>query len=106
MSRHHRPDACTELIESLSGQLFTVADVLLLSVTDLAKRCRVVASEAKDIVDTICSELRPELRSLEDSGLQRDECFTTGFKVLDRALGGGLRTGKVWEIVGERCEVL
>ncbi|KAJ2917639.1 hypothetical protein MD484_g2769, partial [Candolleomyces efflorescens] len=30
-----------------------------------------------------------------------DEIFTTGDTVLDQALGGGIRTGMLWEIVGE-----
>ena len=94
--------------ETFLGHLSTVSDVLLLSVTDLAKKCRVVTSEAQTILDTVCSELEPQLQllSLEDSELRQDECFTTGDAVLDRAFGGGLRTGKVWEIVGERYAVL
>ena len=30
------------------------------------------------------------------------ETFTTGSEVLDSMLGSGLRTGMVWEVVGER----
>ena len=31
-----------------------------------------------------------------------DEIFSTGDYILDQALGGGIRTGMLWEIVGER----
>lgn len=31
-----------------------------------------------------------------------DELFSTGDTTLDQALGGGIRTGMLWEIVGER----
>jgi DNA repair protein RAD57 len=31
-----------------------------------------------------------------------DDIFSTGDTTLDQALGGGIRTGMLWEIVGER----
>lgn len=34
------------------------------------------------------------------------EIFTSGDKDLDNALAGGIGTGMVWEIAGERCAEL
>ena len=84
------------------GQLTTVTDVLLLSIPDLARRCKIVHSEAGAILDTVCRELQSEPRFIDDPDVPRDQCFTTGDLTLDDALGGGIRTRKVWEVVGER----
>lgn len=43
----------------------------------------------------------PKLQRLDEYPT-RAETFTTGSEVLDGMLGGGLRTGMVWEVVGER----
>ena len=42
---------------------------------------------------------------LEDIAHHGDEKFSTGDAILDIALEGGIRTGMVWEIVGERYTV-
>ena len=44
----------------------------------------------------------PALNRFDILDNEEDEYFTTGDVVLDRALGGGIRTGMVWEVVGER----
>lgn len=47
----------------------------------------------------------PETRTLEEWMSHHGNAqgwLTTGDAVLDRALGGGIRTGIVWELVGER----
>ena len=76
--------------------------MLLLPVTDLARRCRIVHSEAEAILNAICEELQSEPRPIDYPDVTRDQCFTTGDAILDDALGGGIRTRKVWEVVGER----
>ncbi len=58
--------------------------------------------EVKRIVDTVLSQTPvPKLRRLDEYP-PAVETFTTGSEVLDGMLGGGLRTGMVWEVVGER----
>ena len=58
--------------------------------------------EVKRIVDTVLSRTPvPKLRRLDEYP-PSVETFTTGSEVLDGMLGGGLRTGMVWEVVGER----
>lgn len=44
----------------------------------------------------------PPLKRLDAFDANDDELFTTGDEILDASLGGGLRTGLVWEVVGER----
>lgn len=43
------------------------------------------------------------LAALLDADEVPDAVFTTGDETLDEALGGGFRTGMVWEVCGERC---
>ena len=80
----------------------TVADLVLLSIPDIVKRCRISHHDAQEVFNAVCDELAPPLHSLADSGTPKDETFTTGDALIDRMLGGGIRTGKLWEVVGER----
>ena len=79
----------------------------MLSASDLSKRCNIVYKEAQRIIDTVCEELAPELRlyTLDDPEGSRDLTFTTGDPLLDNCLGGGIMTGRIWEIVGERSVI-
>ena len=82
--------------------ILTVADLVLLSTPDIVKKCRISYHEAQEIVNIVCDELAPPLHSLDDPEVPKDEVFTTGDAIIDRVLGGGIRTGKLWEVVGER----
>ncbi|KAF8892641.1 P-loop containing nucleoside triphosphate hydrolase protein [Infundibulicybe gibba] len=60
------------------GNFHTVTDILLGgSPQDIARKCRISPIDAKKIV------------------------FTTGDPHLDASIGGGIKTGMLWEIVGE-----
>ncbi|GJE86856.1 DNA repair protein [Phanerochaete sordida] len=83
------------------GNITTVADLMLLPLPDIMRKCKISNHDAKLIVDAVCDELAPKLHRLDDPGLPRDEKFTTGDALLDRLLGGGIRTSKLWEIAGE-----
>lgn len=73
------------------------------SPTDVAKRCRITLAEAQIILNVVCKEYAQEPRALSAIDLQEnDEIFTTGSALLDNKLGGGIRTGMIWEIVGQR----
>lgn len=89
-------------LTSLPGNFQTVADLLLTPTQDIAKRCRVSPLEVKRIVDIVLSATTPPKLERLDNCSRQDEVFTTGDKTLDVALGGGIRTGMVWEVVGER----
>lgn len=76
---------------------------MTISALDISKRCRIAHSEVQEIINAALDNLQgPELHSLNDSDLPRDDVFTTGDLLLDKAVGGGVRTRKIWEIVGER----
>ncbi|KDR73483.1 hypothetical protein GALMADRAFT_25891, partial [Galerina marginata CBS 339.88] len=80
----------------------TVEDLLLTPTQDIAKRCKTSPIEIKRIVDIVlCATCPPELSRLEILAADGDEKFSTGDDTLDDALGGGIRTGMVWEVVGE-----
>lgn len=77
-----------------------------MSVPELSKRCKLSPFETKLITELVCKGLAPETHTLEEwISHQRGARgrLTTGDATLDRALGGGIRTGMVWEFVGERC---
>lgn len=62
--------------------------------------------DARRVIDAVCSESAPpRIRRLEDVKHEGDEKCTTGDPHLDNALGGGIRTGMLWEVAGERCVV-
>lgn len=80
-----------------------MTDLILVPVQDIAKRCKASPVEIKRLVDIVLSRIpqRP-LQRLDNLRSEGDELFSTGDSVLDKALGGGIRTGMVWEVVGER----
>ena len=86
------------------GNVNTFSDLLIIPLPDLAKRCKISVPDAKAIYDKLLRECPlTELTLLSQVQGELDEIFTTGDGVLDQALGGGVRTGMVWEICGERC---
>ncbi|KAL4064309.1 P-loop containing nucleoside triphosphate hydrolase protein, partial [Scleroderma citrinum] len=84
------------------GGFKDIADVLLTSASEISTTCRIPLQEANKIITTICRECAEPLRPLgEILAEEHDEMFTTGDAELDSVLGGGIRTGMVWEVVGE-----
>ncbi|EJD02087.1 P-loop containing nucleoside triphosphate hydrolase protein [Fomitiporia mediterranea MF3/22] len=78
-----------------------LSDIVLTPPGEIAKRLRTSLSEAQAIIENVCKEVASsvDIRNLlEEVG---DDKFTTGDAVLDRVIGGGIRTGMVWELVGE-----
>lgn len=92
---------CSYILYRLSGKILTVSDLLLTAPTEAARRCKLSLMEIQSIIDIICKERVQNPQSLANKN--RDgELFTTGDVELDSALGGGVRTGMIWEIVGQR----
>ncbi|KAI0083979.1 P-loop containing nucleoside triphosphate hydrolase protein [Irpex rosettiformis] len=84
------------------GNILTVSDLLVLSSQVIAKRCRITHGEAQEIVNLVFDELKPlPLHHLGDPDIPKDDIITTGDNILDNALGGGVRTRKLWEVTGE-----
>lgn len=67
----------------------------------ISRRCKITPLEAERIVQLVCGDDLPEIKTLDAYDFERD-IFTSGDEHLDRALGGGVRTGMIWEVVGER----
>ncbi len=87
------------------AKLQTVSDLLLKKPVDLAKKCRIPAREMETIVNMVCKELYQPPTLLRDVANVGEEKFTTGESHMDKALGGGVRTGFIWEISGEKCVI-
>ncbi|KAJ8457077.1 hypothetical protein ONZ51_g11746 [Trametes cubensis] len=83
------------------GKLQTVSDLLLMKPADAAKKCRIPVKEIEILIDLVCKELAPQPQTLRDVADLGEEKFTTGDSHIDDVLGGGVRTGMLWEISGE-----
>jgi DNA repair protein RAD57 len=83
-----------------------VADLILTPPADIAKKCKVSPLDVKDMVEVVCAESSRQVRVLDDAKDEGAETFTTADTRLDDALGGGMRTRMIWEVVGERYLVL
>ena len=70
---------------------------------DAAKKCRIPVKEIEILIDLVCKELAPQPQTLRDVADLGEEKFTTGDSHIDDVLGGGVRTGMLWEISGEKC---
>ena len=80
-----------------------MSELISLSAADIGRKCRLPHSEVQEILKVVFDDLSgPLMRTLGDVDLPRDDVFTTGDSSLDKALGAGVRTRKIWEIVGER----
>ncbi|KAJ4488231.1 P-loop containing nucleoside triphosphate hydrolase protein [Lentinula aciculospora] len=85
------------------GKITTVSDLILIPAQDVARKCRVSPLEINAIVETIC-KAHPIYAQTLDELLSPPNLYgvcTSGDSHLDAALGGGFRTGMVWEVVGE-----
>ncbi|KIK78521.1 hypothetical protein PAXRUDRAFT_28594 [Paxillus rubicundulus Ve08.2h10] len=83
------------------GGFKDTSDVLLATASDISRACRIAPQEASKIITLICQECAQPLRPLREFLSEGNEKFTTGDTELDFILGGGIRTGMVWEVVGE-----
>ena len=80
-------------------------DLSLISVADVARRIKRPLIEVQQLIDSINLELAPDVSCPVDVFTEENQEFntsTTGDAVLDGATGGGVRTGMIWEICGER----
>lgn len=78
------------------------ADLVLSNPMDIAKKLKMSLADTQVIIDSVCKELAPRSNSVKELDRERSDKFTTGDPGLDATIGGGIRTGMVWELVGER----
>ncbi|KAH7930902.1 P-loop containing nucleoside triphosphate hydrolase protein [Leucogyrophana mollusca] len=83
------------------GGFNDVSDLLLATSSDISRNCRLPPQEASRIVDLISRECARPLHLMSEILNQGQEKFTTGDAELDGVIGGGIRTGMIWEVVGE-----
>ena len=115
----------THLLPSLERNLVTVADLLTLDALDLAKRARVPLIDVRRLKEHVLATLQRQLGLESDLSAKFDGHFEGASKPgtlsangrelqnhskvistldprLDEALGGGIRTGYITELTGER----
>ncbi|KAG8953678.1 hypothetical protein FRC04_001882 [Tulasnella sp. 424] len=78
-----------------------VADVLLQTPEEISRKTRLSKEEVERIFDLISTEILSPPETVFETQSLGSESFTTGDDGLDNMLGGGIRTGSVWEISGE-----
>ena len=83
-----------------------MTDLLSNPSVDAARRCGIRVDKMETIIDVVCKDLYHEVAPESFSKLSprevKEEMFMMGDFEIDKALGGGIRTGMVWEICGER----
>jgi Rad51 len=85
------------------GKILNVRELLLSSPHEVAQKCKVDPSAVERMMDSMYNVVLPQhIRRLKEVQAEGEE-FTTGDPRLDEALGGGIRTGMIWEVAGERC---
>lgn len=110
----------THLLPSLEKHLVTTSDLLILDASEIAKRAQLPLLDVRRLTDHVVSILQRQLGlgviPDADDQPQAGECLrkygreitsqwstiSTVDDSLDRALGGGIPTGYLTEIVGER----
>ncbi|KAK0197350.1 Rad51B protein [Armillaria mellea] len=89
------------LLTLRAGNYLTSDDVLLAPPEELSRRCRISPLEAKRIVEILFQDDLCGIQTLQELAHEGEEKITTGDEHLDHALGGGIRIGMLWEVVGE-----
>jgi DNA repair protein RAD57 len=111
----------THLIPSLEKNLITTTDLLTLDAVEIAKRAQLPLLDLKRLCDAVLHELQCSLgvertegaeyafkdtaQKLRKAGTQVVESWNTISTLaesIDAALGGGIPTGYITEITGER----
>lgn len=98
----------THILRSLERAQISVADVLTLGAVDVAKRAQVPLGEVRRLTDSVLDGLRagysgPNCRSCDGSHLMRTRAVVSTLDdTLDGLLNGGVPTGHITELVGER----
>ena len=127
---HTLPDfptkSYTHLLPSLEKHLITITDLLTLDALEIAKRAQLPVLDLRRLANHIIAALQEDLGLKEDGSVENESARQPGFKKnvwlkkngrdavdqwttistlddhLDAALGGGIPTGYITEIAGER----
>lgn len=108
----------SHLLPSLTRKVITTTDLLSLDASEIAKRAQLPPTEVAKLSSAVLEALQAQLGSIlptaasivsvnEDhkNGHRRRgwKTISTLDKSLDEALGGGIPTGFLTEVTGERC---
>jgi DNA repair protein RAD57 len=91
----------------MPANVSTVAELVTVPSQELARRCRISPLEITRLVRDVCqyqASLSLTFQTLESLDDNEEGAFSIGDAILDEAIGGGLRPGMIWEIVGERYQ--
>ncbi|KAG0705207.1 P-loop containing nucleoside triphosphate hydrolase protein [Suillus ampliporus] len=83
------------------GGYKNLSDLLLSTPSDISRTARIPPQEVTEILKAACRECALPINKITDLPLEGEEKITTGDADLDGMLGGGIRTGMLWEVVGE-----
>ncbi|KAH7915969.1 P-loop containing nucleoside triphosphate hydrolase protein [Hygrophoropsis aurantiaca] len=83
------------------GGFSDLSQLLLATTSDISRNCHLSPQEVHKIVEIVCKQYTKPLISISEIHNQGSESFTTGDVELDIVIGGGIKTGMIWEIVGE-----
>ena len=98
----------SHILPSLEKALVSTADLITLDAGNVAKRAQVPSGEVKKLADAVLVALHASLTAQRPSSPEdqkhdlRPSTISTLDDALDVALGGGIATGHLTEIVGER----
>jgi DNA repair protein RAD57 len=109
----------THLIPSLEKHLVTTNDLLTLDPVEIFRRARLPAVDVRRLISHVLEHLQCQLDIMNDAGIgvRPEGGLRRGGEELGRAwhtislldphidemLGGGLPTGYITEVTGERC---
>jgi DNA repair protein RAD57 len=83
------------------GGYKSLSDLLLSTPSDISRTSRIAPLEVARILKAACRERAAPINKIKDLPPEGEEKFTTGDAELDSMLGGGIRMGMLWEVVGE-----
>ncbi|KTW32874.1 hypothetical protein PNEG_04317 [Pneumocystis murina B123] len=83
---------------ALEKAKLSTLDLLTLDPLDICKKTSIRMAEIEELIDKIIHECIPKKKEYD---WDRIEFFTTGDKIIDEILSGGIPLGHVLEIVGE-----
>lgn len=83
------------------GGYKSLSDLLLSTPSDISRTSRIAPLEVARILEAACQERAAPINKIKDLPPEGEEKFTAGDAELDSMLGGGIRTGMLWEVVGE-----
>ena len=89
--------------ENNTADIKTIDALLLSSPSEISKKAKLPLNQVNAILHQVYAKLSPPNLGLSSLKALR-KCratFTTGVATLDDAIGGGVRTGMIWEFVGE-----